>query len=104
MIFVNRHRELARLDRVAKAAKQGEGSLVVIWGRRRIGKTRLLLEWTQRTGGLFWVAEESAAPIQRQYFAEAVAAHLAGFADVEYRDWASLLSRLASDAAKARWW
>jgi hypothetical protein len=41
MLFVNRQEELARLDRVAASE---EGGLVVVYGRRRVGKTRLLLE------------------------------------------------------------
>lgn len=76
---------------------------MVIWGRRRVGKTRLLLEWVRATGGVYWVADESAAPIQRRYLAEALAARLPGFADVEYRDWSALLGRLARDARTARW-
>jgi len=39
MIFWNRVQELAALDGLEA------GGLAVVWGRRRIGKTRLLLEW-----------------------------------------------------------
>ena len=42
-MFWNRQQELAALD-----ALDGSGGLAVLWGRRRIGKTRLLLEWTTR--------------------------------------------------------
>lgn len=100
MFFVNRQDELARLDRLAAS---GEGGLVVLYGRRRVGKTRLLLEWTKKHQGVYTVADQSAAEIQRQYFAEAFAARLPGFADVEYRDWRSLLSRLAREAQLADW-
>ena len=100
MIFLNRHDELARLRRAAGSA---EGGLVVVYGRRRIGKTRLLLEWSREAGGLYTVADQSASDIQRRYFAEAVATRLPGFADVEYRDWAGLLARLARDAAVVGW-
>ena len=100
MIFLNRHDELARLRRVTMSA---EGGLVVVYGRRRIGKTRLLLEWSREAGGLYTVADQSASEIQRRYFAEAVATRLPGFADVEYRDWPGLLARLARDAAAVGW-
>jgi AAA+ ATPase superfamily predicted ATPase len=100
MKFLDRQNELARLDRIASSDEAG---LAVVYGRRRVGKTRLLLEWTRKHGGLYTVADQSVAEIQRQYFAEAVAARLPGFAEVEYRDWRSLLSRLAREAQVAGW-
>ncbi|MQA89600.1 MAG: hypothetical protein GEU90_05130 [Gemmatimonas sp.] len=100
MRFLNRNEELARLNRAAA----GEGAaLVVLYGRRRIGKTRLLLEWSTKTGGLYTVADQSAAEIQRRYFAGAVAERLPGFAEVDYPDWWSLFSRLARDAERSGW-
>lgn len=100
MRFIDREAELERLHRLAA---RRAGGLAVIFGRRRIGKTRLLLEWSARHGGLYSVADQSAADIQRRYFAEAVATRLPGFGDVEYRDWAALLARLARDAKGAGW-
>ena len=100
MRFVNRQSELARLDRVAASE---EGGLVVVYGRRRVGKTRLLLEWEKKHQGLYTVADQSVAELQRRYFAEALAGRLPGFADVEYRDWRSLLSRAAREALTAGW-
>jgi AAA+ ATPase superfamily predicted ATPase len=100
MRFVDRSAEMTRLHRLAASA---EGGLAVLYGRRRIGKTRLLLEWSATHGGLYTVADQSAAGIQRRYLAEAVAGRLPGFAEVEYRDWRSLLSRLAREAQAARW-
>jgi AAA+ ATPase superfamily predicted ATPase len=100
MRFLNRVQEMARLDHLM--ARRG-GGLVVVYGRRRLGKTRLLLEWTARHGGLYTVADLSSADVQRRYFARSVATRLPGFADVEYPDWRSLLSRLAREARLARW-
>ncbi len=100
MKFLNR---LAEMDRLERLMGLPEGGLAVVYGRRRIGKTRLLLEWSQRHGGLYTVADQSAAEIQRRYLAEAVAGRLPGFADVEYRDWRSLLLRLGREAKVAGW-
>jgi uncharacterized protein len=100
MIFVNRQDELARLDRFAAAE---EGGLVVLYGRRRVGKTRLLLEWAKKHNGLYTVADLSVSEVQRRYFAETLAAVFPGFAEVDYRDWRSLLSRLAREAQLAGW-
>src|SRR6185295_11651812 len=100
MKFLNRAAEMERLERLAR--REG-GGLAVVYGRRRIGKTRLLLEWSKRHGGLYTVADQSSGEVQRRYFAEAVAEHLSGFGDVEYPDWRTLLVRLARDAQKESW-
>ncbi len=100
MRFVDRTQEMARLDRLATSE---DGGFAVLYGRRRIGKTRLLLEWSAKHGGMYTVADHSSSEIQRRYFAEAVAARLPGFADVDYRDWRSLLARLAREAAEVPW-
>lgn len=97
IMFWNRKRELSALDGLGRS-----GGLAVVWGRRRIGKTRLLLEWTEREGGVYTVADQSAPDLQRAYFARAVAQALPGFADVAYPSWDRLLTRLAADAAAAR--
>jgi uncharacterized protein len=98
MKFLNRTMEKRRLDRLLEG-----GGLGVLWGRRRIGKTRLLLEWCQRNGGLYAVADMSAPAIQRKYLAEAIGQRLAGFGEVDYPDWRTLLDRLAQDSRAAGW-
>jgi AAA+ ATPase superfamily predicted ATPase len=99
MQFLNRTRELERLDALV-ARGRGFG---VVYGRRRIGKTRILVEWVGRHGGVYTVADQSAAEVQRRYFADAVAARLPGFGDTAYPDWRVLLDRLARDAKSAGW-
>ena len=99
MLHYERPHERLQLARIART-----GGLVVLHGRRRMGKTRLLVAWAQERGdGIYFVADQSAAEVQRQYFAEAVAERLPGFADVRYRDWRALFARLAADAKAARY-
>lgn len=100
MKFLNRHDEITRLEGLAA---RPSGGLAVLVGRRRIGKTRILLEWVERHRGLYVVADESAPDIQRRYVARAVAVRFPDFADVEYPDWAALLSRLSAAAKAAGW-
>jgi AAA+ ATPase superfamily predicted ATPase len=100
MDFVDRKPEMDRLDGLARA---GRGGLAALWGRRRVGKTRLLLEWCRRHGGLYAVADLSAESVQRRYLAETVAARFPGFADVEYPDWLALLRALGREAQRASW-
>ena len=99
MKFVDRLEEMRRLDGML----QRPGAFAVIWGRRRVGKSRLLTEWCRRHGGLYTVADQSAPTIQRRYLAAAVDARFPGFADVEYPDWRSLLMRLSDQAYRTDW-
>ena len=100
MKFIDRHNELERLARLRDS---DDGGLAIVYGRRRIGKTRLLLEWIRGHGGLYTVADQSTAEVQRAYFAAAVGVHLNGFAEVRYPDWGALFSRLAREARLANW-
>ncbi|HTU62292.1 MAG TPA: ATP-binding protein [Polyangiales bacterium] len=100
MQFLNREQELERLGELARSR---EFRLAVLYGRRRVGKTRLMLEWTAQHGGLYTVADQSSPEVQRRYLATAIAAVFPGFADVAYPDWSALLSRLAREATAAKW-
>lgn len=100
MKFVNRQQELARLNRLVNS---DEGGMAVIWGRRRVGKTRLLLEWSDKHNGIYYTADESTSSVQRKYFALALQQILPDFAAVEYSDWHSLLTRLAKEALYIGW-
>jgi AAA+ ATPase superfamily predicted ATPase len=53
--FSNRRLELKELDTAA-----ADGGLVVIFGRRRVGKTRLLVRWLAKRKGLYSQAIEAA--------------------------------------------
>jgi AAA+ ATPase superfamily predicted ATPase len=100
MNFLDRKKEWRRLDLLR--ARNAAG-LVAVWGRRRVGKTRLLTEWCRQNNGLYTVADQSAAAVQRRYFAETVGQILQGIADVEYPDWRSLFRRISKDAQTAGW-
>jgi uncharacterized protein len=100
MKFMNRIEELRRLEALTRTEA---GGLAVIFGRRRIGKTRLLVEWCRRCDGVYAVADQSAPDVQRRYLAEALAPRFPGFADVDYRDWRGLLVRLSGAARAANW-
>jgi AAA+ ATPase superfamily predicted ATPase len=100
MKFINRKQEL---DRLNKLAKRPSGGIAVIWGRRRVGKSRLLLEWVRKHRGVYYMADESAAPLQRKRLAAVFDQILPGFSEVEYPDWLSLFLRLSKEATRVKW-
>jgi AAA+ ATPase superfamily predicted ATPase len=66
MEFVNRDAELRELDAAAK-----RGGLLVVFGRRRVGKTRLLRQWLPARDGLYSQAIEAQRDLQiEQVFAD----------------------------------
>ena len=99
MDFIDRHGEIQRLND-AISRPRGFG---VLWGRRRVGKTRLLTEWCRHNDGVYAVADQSAPALQRRYLASALALRLPGFDEVEYPDWRALLRRLDRDAHSLGW-
>ncbi|MBX3171490.1 MAG: ATP-binding protein [Candidatus Eremiobacteraeota bacterium] len=93
--FLNRQEESARLKRFCR---QTRGSLAVLYGRRRCGKSRLLTESLAETERVYYLADEREASLQRQALAQEISQHLPGFQSVIYPDWDALLSRWWSEA------
>ena len=69
--FVGRQRDIAELNAVL--ARPG-AQFILVYGRRRVGKTTLLLEWAARTGRpvIYWVAPRDTPALLRQGFMRAV--------------------------------
>ncbi|HRN68844.1 MAG TPA: ATP-binding protein [Promineifilum sp.] len=67
-MFVDRQRELAYFDDLLTRQRPGPAQLILLYGRRRIGKTALLLEWAERNAvpHTYWAAEKEPADLQRR--------------------------------------
>ena len=71
-IFVGRQPELDLLDRLWGSKK---AELLLLYGRRRVGKSRLLAHWQEKSGCdriLFWVAEPTSSTDQLRRFSQAL--------------------------------
>lgn len=121
MGFLNRSVELKRLNHLAES---GKGELLVVYGRRRIGKTALLLHWleqnAQRSKGerkaknakeakramtAYWVAHKTSSDQLLVSFSRAVAPLLGekvGAGDVVFPDWEAALSQVFRLGASER--
>lgn len=68
--FINRERELAALNEQYEASG---ASFMVIYGRRRIGKTTLIREFIKDKRALYFLANEENEQLSMKRFAEALA-------------------------------
>lgn len=95
--FLNRTEELARLRRLfARRA----GSLSVLYGRRRCGKSRLLREALPASRFAYYVGDDRESALQRSGVAAEIARLLPGFDRVTYPDWAALFGRFWAEAPR----
>jgi len=94
--FMNRTRELSKLKRVLVSA---DSSLVVIYGRRRCGKSTLLQRVVKKTD-IYFLSDQQEAPLQIQSLAREIGRTIPGFGLVNYPSWEVLLSGLQHQAKK----
>ncbi len=71
MPFIGRTAELQVLDRLWNADR---AEFLILYGRRRVGKTALLIHWMQTRGAraLYWVATPDSAAAQLRSFSQAI--------------------------------
>ena len=69
--FLDRAPELELLDRLWDSES---AEFLVLYGRRRIGKTALLTEWIRRSSrrALYWVVSPTSNALQLQSFSKAI--------------------------------
>lgn len=91
MKFVDRVREIKRLE-AALGAEQPH--LVVVYGRRRVGKSRLIRKVINDSEDVYFQADETHTANQLYLLAKAVSNIFQGFDHLVYPDWYSLLEAL----------
>ena len=105
MLFINRKNEFGELDQIAN---QPHAQFVMVYGRRRIGKTTLLTTWAERTGlpTFYWVAKREPRAVLMSNLAQHIYAweHHSESTDIEIRpsDWDSVLLMLAKALGQQR--
>ena len=70
--LVDRLPEWERLERAWSSARHGRPQLLVVWGRRRVGKTFLLSHFTRGKRVVFFGATQQAGPVELARLADAV--------------------------------
>lgn len=85
--FVNRKKELKELSLI----RDNKG-LLVVFGRRRVGKTRLLVEWLKKRQGIYTQAIQASVDIQVKQVFQDIKPHLD--LNIEPKSWQELFELL----------
>jgi AAA+ ATPase superfamily predicted ATPase len=94
--FLNRINEQKR---IRKALNSPESQCIVIYGRRRCGKSRLIRHLLKEND-IYFLADQSEKNLQITAFAQEIGKVLEGFSSVNYPDWQSLFNNLDRFAEK----
>lgn len=103
--FKGRHAELKLLDDLWQSPN---ATLLILYGRRRVGKTRLLTHWMGRHAdqALYWVAEPTSALDQLRSFSQALfnfnQPDVPAPLEFSYATWEQALQQAASMAKERR--
>ena len=91
--FVDRDYEISLLN---EEWKKNGAQFVVIYGRRRIGKTALITEFTKDKDGIFYIAEDVNKKVQINDFKEKIASFFKDdlLKTLEISEWGDLFSYL----------
>lgn len=94
MSFIDRELELRFLNEAYRAAS---AQLVILYGRRRVGKTALLREFTRSRPAIYYMATRLPEALQLKELGEVVGAFFADPLLLEngFRDWRQVLAYLA---------
>lgn len=92
MKFVDRVEEIERLT---KALSNENTSFVVVYGRRRLGKSTLIKR-VLTSNDVYYITDQTEAVHQREMLAKVISNIVPGFDKVIYPDWDSLLDTLNS--------
>jgi AAA+ ATPase superfamily predicted ATPase len=92
--FIDREDERSLLEREWQSSG---GRLIILYGRRRIGKTRLIDEFIRDKPGILYIAEDASPHIQIAQFKARCAEYFKDplLADLDIRTWEQLFTYLA---------
>ena len=91
--FLDRESDTLRLR---AALNRADAQLVVLYGRRRIGKSALIKNVLEFGRDLYFLSDQTSEQNQRVLFSRMVADQIDGFAKVVYPDWETLFRALAN--------
>jgi len=92
--FLNRTREISKLTRALNSA---EPTFIVVYGRRRCGKSTLLQHIVSEKD-IYYLADQQEAPLQIKSLAGEIGRQIPGFDQVSYPSWEVLFNAVQNQA------
>lgn len=101
--FIGRQKELSLLE---DEWNKTNGRLIILYGRRRIGKTRLITEFTSNKNGIFYFAEDTSSHIQINRLQEKIAEFTRDeiLRNLDIKDWDQLFGYLTRNCPTERFY
>lgn len=95
-MFIDRTEELAMLQRLLERQRNGE--LLLLYGRRRVGKTALLRHWASQSAlpWTYWMAQKEPAELQRRKLYAALRGRAATSTSPTFASWSDLWDDVAA--------
>ncbi|HEY3228422.1 MAG TPA: ATP-binding protein [Roseiflexaceae bacterium] len=95
-MFVDRTDELAMLEHLLM--RQHGGELLLLYGRRRVGKTALLRHWASQNTlpWTYWMAQKEPAELQRRKLSAAIRGRAASPTAPTFASWSELWDDIAA--------
>ena len=91
--FIDREKDKKRL---CAALERSDCQFIVVYGRRRVGKSALIKHVLNQDRDLYFICDQTSEQNQRQLFANIVATRIDGFNKAMYPDWETLLRAMNS--------
>lgn len=101
--FVGRKKEIAVLE---SEWSKANGKLIILYGRRRIGKTRLVTEFISNKTGIYYFAQDTSSQIQITGLRDKIAEFTKDevLRTLEIKDWDQLFGYLAKNCPAQRFY
>jgi AAA+ ATPase superfamily predicted ATPase len=101
--FIDRKEELSLLE---EEWTKRNGRLILVYGRRRIGKTKLLTEFVSSKKGIFYIGEDNSPQIQINGLKEKIAEFMGDnlLKTLEIKDWDQLFGYLVRNCPPERFY
>ena len=101
--FIGRQKELSLLE---DEWNKTNGRLIILYGRLRIGKTRLITEFTSGKNGIFYLAEDTSPHIQITRLQEKIAEFTRDevLRTLDIKDWDQLFGYLTKNCPSERFY
>lgn len=92
-MFIGRKKELEQLNALYNSKKF---EMLVLYGRRRVGKTKLLTEFVRDKNAIFYVAEENNDFVNKSKFTRIVLDHFNNDINASFEYWEDIFKFIAS--------